>query len=155
MVDIHKVSSDGPTLAYPHADIDLGAFHMLIAQLSDPHIRPEGALYQGVVDSNRMFSEALTHLFALDKQPEVLLITGDLVDEGRPEEYAMVRELLSTLRVPFLVIPGNHDHRENFRAAIRDQPYLPADGPLERHTLHGYLPLHGSAATGEGRTGCT
>ncbi|MDQ0569983.1 Icc protein [Variovorax paradoxus] len=103
---------------------------MLIAQLSDPHIRPEGVLYQGVADSNRMFSEALAHVHALDRRPDLLLITGDLVDEGRPEEYAMVRELLSASLIPFLVIPGNHDHRENFRAAFHDHPYLPADGAL-------------------------
>ena len=103
---------------------------MLIAQLSDPHIRPEGALYQGVADSNRMFSEALAHVHALDRRPDLLVITGDLVDEGRPEEYAMVRELLSASRIPFLAIPGNHDHRENFRLAFHDQPCLPADGPL-------------------------
>jgi 3',5'-cyclic AMP phosphodiesterase CpdA len=103
---------------------------MLIAQLSDPHVRPEGKLYQGVADSNRMFSEALGHVHALDQRPDLLLITGDLVDEGRPDEYAMMRELLSVSRIPFLVIPGNHDHRENFRAAFHDQSWLPAEGPL-------------------------
>ncbi|MFT4267637.1 MAG: phosphodiesterase [Xenophilus sp.] len=103
---------------------------MLIAQLSDPHIRPEGLLYQGVADSNRMFSEALSHLHALDRLPDLLLLSGDLVDEGLPEEYGMARRLLSRSRIPFLAIPGNHDHRENFRTAFHDQPHLPQEGPL-------------------------
>ncbi len=103
---------------------------MLIAQLSDPHVRPEGMLYQGVATSNRMFAQALAHVHALDRRPDILLITGDLVDDGRPEAYTMVRQLLSASRIPFLVIPGNHDDRENFRAAFCDQPYLPAEGPL-------------------------
>lgn len=104
---------------------------MLIAQLSDPHVRPEGQLYQGVVDSNRMLAEALAHVHALDRRPDLLLITGDLVDEGHPDEYAMLRKLLAATRIPFLVIPGNHDHRENFRAAFHaQQPCLPKAGPM-------------------------
>ena len=35
---------------------------MLIAQISDAHCRPQGELYQGVVDSNAMFAAALHHL---------------------------------------------------------------------------------------------
>lgn len=103
---------------------------MLIAQLSDLHIRAAGVLYQNVADSNRMFAQALEHLHRLDRRPDLLLLTGDLVDEGSPQEYAMVRALLQASRIPYLVIPGNHDHRENFRAAFRDQAYLPSAGPL-------------------------
>lgn len=112
---------------------------MLIAQLSDPHVRPQGELYQGVVDSNRMFAEAIAHVHAIDQRPDLILITGDLVDKGLPAEYAMVRELLSASRIPFFVIPGNHDHRENFRLAFHDQPYLPKKGPL--HWCHEDYPV--------------
>jgi 3',5'-cyclic AMP phosphodiesterase CpdA len=103
---------------------------MLIAQLSDTHIRPAGQLYQGVVDSNQMFRDALEHLYTLDQRPDLILLTGDLVERGRPEEYLHARELLRRLDIPYLVIPGNHDHRENFRAAFADHRYLPAEGPL-------------------------
>ncbi len=103
---------------------------MLIAQLSDIHVRPRGQLYKGVADSNRMFTEAIEHLYALDRKPDLVLLTGDLVDEGHPDEYAMVLELLGALTIPHLVIPGNHDHRENFRATFADHAYLPAQGPL-------------------------
>ena len=52
---------------------------MLIAQLSDPHVREAGVLYQDVVDSNRMFAEALAHLHALDRRPDLIVLTGDSV----------------------------------------------------------------------------
>lgn len=103
---------------------------MLIAQLSDPHVRPKGLLYQGVVDSNAAFAEAIQHVLALDIRPDLVLLTGDLVDEGQPAEYAMVREILAALPVPYLVIPGNHDNREHFRTAFADHRYLPSRGPL-------------------------
>jgi len=103
---------------------------LLIAQLSDLHVRPKGQLYRGVADSNRMLSEAIEHLKQLDRQPDLILLTGDLVDNGHPDEYREARELLSQLTAPFLAIPGNHDERENFRAAFADLAYLPLQGPL-------------------------
>lgn len=55
---------------------------MLIAHLSDPHLRPHGQLYQGLVDSNAMFLAAIQHLAALTPQPDLVLLTGDVVDTG-------------------------------------------------------------------------
>lgn len=103
---------------------------MLIAQLSDPHVREAGVLYQGVVDSNRMFAEALAHLHALDRRPDLIVLTGDLVDHGRPEEYQEVRRLLAATPIPWLAMAGNHDEREAFRSAFHDQVCLPRTGPL-------------------------
>jgi len=103
---------------------------MLVAQISDPHIRPAGELYQGVVDSNRMFGDAIRHVLGLDRRPDLVLLTGDLVDEGTPEEYEMARHLLSALTIPYLVIPGNHDQRDAFRVAFADCTYIPTSGAL-------------------------
>lgn len=103
---------------------------MLIAQLSDLHVRPQGALYQGVVDANQGLAEAIAHVQAMDVRPDLVLITGDLVDEGQPDEYAALRDILQRLTIPFLLIPGNHDDRENLRAAFSDHAYLPRQGPL-------------------------
>jgi len=103
---------------------------MLIAQLSDPHIRPEGVLYQGVADSNAQFAAAIAQVNALDPQPDLVLLSGDLVDKGTPAEYANLRTILAGLESPFLVIPGNHDDRDAFREGFRDHFYLPAAGPM-------------------------
>jgi len=103
---------------------------MLIAQLSDPHVRPEGVLYQGVVDSNAQFAAAITLVNALDPRPDLVLLSGDLVDKGTLPEYAKFRDLFSELEVPSVVIPGNHDDREVFKEAFRDHFYLPAAGPM-------------------------
>lgn len=103
---------------------------MLIAQISDVHVRPVGQLYKGVVDSNRMLAEAIAHLNALDPLPDLVLISGDLVDEGDPAEYAALRDILAALALPYLVIPGNHDGRETCRAAFADHAYLPRSGPM-------------------------
>ncbi len=103
---------------------------MLIAQLSDPHVRPEAMLYQGVVDSNAMFAAAVAQVNALDPRPDLVLLTGDLVDKGTPREYANLRRLMAPLISPSLVIPGNHDEPEAFREAFADHPYLPDSGSM-------------------------
>ncbi len=109
---------------------DDGTPRLLIAQLSDPHICRREHFYKGVSDSNRKLLDAIEHLHTLDRRPDFVLLTGDLVDEGIAQEYAMARELLGQLRIPYYVIPGNHDDREQLRAAFSDHPYLPRHGPL-------------------------
>ena len=103
---------------------------MLIAQISDPHVRPRGHLYEGLVDSNAMFAADIRHLETLSPQPDLVVLTGDVVDQGMASEYEMARELLAGLRRPLIVLPGNHDEREAFRRAFADHRYLPAAGPL-------------------------
>jgi 3',5'-cyclic AMP phosphodiesterase CpdA len=103
---------------------------MLIAQLSDPHLRPRGQLYQTMVDSNAMFLTALQHLAALDPQPDLVLLTGDLVDTGTAAEYALAAEMIAQIRQPVLMIPGNHDERERFRHCFGHNAYMASAGPL-------------------------
>ncbi len=103
---------------------------MLIAQLSDLHIRPAGQLYKGVADSSAMFGRAIEHLQGLDQKPDLVLLTGDLVDEGRPDEYEHAVQLLGALSIPYLIMPGNHDHRGHLRAAFPAHDYLGSSGPI-------------------------
>lgn len=103
---------------------------MLIAHLSDPHLRPHGQLYQGLVDSNSMFLSAIQQLAVLDPQPDLVLLTGDVVDNGTEAEYAVAAEMLALIAQPVLVIPGNHDEREAFRACFQHNAYLARSGPL-------------------------
>jgi 3',5'-cyclic AMP phosphodiesterase CpdA len=103
---------------------------MLIAQLSDPHLRPPGVLYQGAVDSNAMFRDAIAHLNGLFPRPDLVLVSGDLVDGGTAEDYAVVRDMLSGIAQPVLLIPGNHDDPNNLRRSLPHHDYLPATGKM-------------------------
>ena len=42
---------------------------MLVAQISDLHVRPVGQSYKDAVNSNRMFADAVEHLNRLDPRP--------------------------------------------------------------------------------------
>jgi Icc protein len=110
---------------------------MILAQISDLHVRPQGMTYNNAVDSNRMLADAIEHLNRLDPQPDVVLITGDLVEKGLDAEYAMLRTLLNELAAPFLLMPGNHDDRERLAGAFPEHDYLPSRGP-KHYTIDRY-----------------
>ncbi|MGO8914566.1 MAG: phosphodiesterase [Stellaceae bacterium] len=103
---------------------------MLIAQISDFHIKARGKIAYRVVDTAACLAAAVAALTALDPKPDLVVATGDLTDFGRPEEYALLRELLAPLAMPVYLIPGNHDEREAMREACRGDGYLPAQGFL-------------------------
>lgn len=91
---------------------------MLIAQISDMHIKANGKLAYGVVDTAGMLRVCIEQIGRLPKQPDVMLLTGDLVDYGRPEEYALLKELLLPLKMPMYLVAGNHDERTALRNAF-------------------------------------
>lgn len=104
---------------------------MLIAQLSDMHLRSEGQLLYDRIDTAAYLERAVAHVLTLDPRPDVVIMTGDLVEAGKPEEYARLRRLIAPLPMPVYVIPGNHDAREALRAAFADKGYFPASGFLQ------------------------
>jgi Icc protein len=104
---------------------------MIIAQISDPHIVLSGALLYGRVDTADFLKRAVAELNRLEPPPDVVVITGDLVDKGEPAEYDHLRRLLAPLSMPVFVIPGNHDSRAELRAAFGGDGYLPREGFLQ------------------------
>jgi Icc protein len=105
---------------------------MLIAQISDLHIKPAGEKAYGVVDTEAALKACVAAIMALPRRPDMVLATGDLVDAGLPEEYERLRALLAPLDMPVHPIVGNHDDRANLRIAFPD---LPATGPFVQYTV--------------------
>ena len=111
---------------------------MLIAQVTDTHIKADGRLAYRKVDSAEKLANCVAHLNRLDPMPDLVLMTGDLVDMGRPEEYRVLRRLIDPLEMPVYVIPGNHDEREAFRAAFSDHDYLPRTGDFLHYVVESH-----------------
>jgi 3',5'-cyclic AMP phosphodiesterase CpdA len=103
---------------------------MLIAQLTDPHIRNPGDRAYGVVDTAAHLRAAVDFITSSMPRLDALMITGDLVDFGTAEEYAHFLDLIAPLSMPLLPIPGNHDQRENFAAAFQQLNAWPTTGHL-------------------------
>ena len=60
------------------------------------------------------------HSFKID----MLCITGDLSDDGSISSYEIVRESLEQLTIPYYLVPGNHDNKENMAVVFEDHKYL-------------------------------
>ncbi|MFG1345143.1 phosphodiesterase [Xanthobacter autotrophicus DSM 431] len=91
---------------------------MLIAQLTDTHIRRPGSLAYGVVDTAIYLAAAVDHILALDPRPDVVIVTGDLTDFDDPAEYARFREITGRLPMPLFPLPGNHDSSQGLLRAF-------------------------------------
>ena len=110
---------------------------MLIAQISDMHVKARGELLFKRIDTPSYLERAVAHLNGLRPRPDVVIATGDLVESGRADEYANLRDLLAPLAMPVFLIPGNHDRRAALRAAFADHAYLPASGFIQ-YAIEGF-----------------
>lgn len=101
---------------------------MLICQITDLHIKAGGRKSYRVVDTTESLRRCVASINALPQLPDVVVATGDLVDFGRPEEYAALEELLSPVSRALYLLPGNHDERAALRAAFPGHRYLATHG---------------------------
>ena len=136
---------------------------MILCQISDTHIKAERKKAYGVVDTASMLERCVEHVLQLPQRPDAVLFTGDLVDWGRPAEYALLRELIQPLldALPVYLLPGNHDDRDSLRQSFPDHPYLRQwepyvqyaieDHPLRLVALDTLIPQSGSGELCERR----
>lgn len=93
---------------------------MLIAHLSDLHVCADGVAHRAPIDLDAALHNGFAALAALDPRPDVILVTGDVADDGDPVAYARAVDLLRGLKRPVVVVPGNHDDPTEFAAFMRD-----------------------------------
>jgi 3',5'-cyclic-AMP phosphodiesterase len=76
---------------------------MLIAQISDVHVG--GGRYR-----RELLTTAIEEINAAE--PDLVVVAGDVTDDGFPDQYPLAREELSAIACREIVfIPGNHDAR--------------------------------------------
>jgi 3',5'-cyclic AMP phosphodiesterase CpdA len=103
---------------------------MLIAQISDSHLRAEGTRLFGAVDTFGALQRAIDRINASDPGLDAVIFTGDLVHDGEAEDYAALTGLLQRLSAPVFAIAGNHDRRELTREALTFTGVMPDAGPI-------------------------
>lgn len=127
---------------------------MIVAQISDLHIGRPGKLAYELFDTSQRLARCVEKLSRQKPSPDVVLATGDLVDEGTEVEYQRLRELLAPLGMPVFFIPGNHDDRDALRKVFGDHAYLGRAGKPAYYCVEDYpLRLIGLDTTVPGQTG--
>ena len=61
---------------------------MIIAQISDLHLRTDGQLLKGKIDTVASLEATIEHLNSLTPRPDPILATGDLVNKARESGLA-------------------------------------------------------------------
>jgi 3',5'-cyclic AMP phosphodiesterase CpdA len=73
---------------------------------------------------------------AMERQPDFVIVSGDLTNTGHPRSYALLHEMLKPLQAPVVLALGNHDKRAEFHAS-RGTP--PSDAPYCHDSVLGGL----------------
>jgi 3',5'-cyclic AMP phosphodiesterase CpdA len=109
-----------------------GPADMTLIQVSDTHIVPGGQLIHDRVDTFALL-EAVAATVASSSGPVAgILLTGDLANDGAPEAYRRLRQVVDPLAerlgAPVIYAMGNHDERAAFRAELLGVAAAPAGG---------------------------
>lgn len=108
-----------------------GATDLTFIHLTDLHLTATEATHVNGQYPARKLRLVIDRIRAMEITPAFLVVTGDLVNDGQPAEYAMLNTLLSELRslgMPVLLGMGNHDMRVPFRQVVLGE----ADGDMQR-----------------------
>ena len=97
---------------------------MILAQLTDTHIKKAGHLAYRRVDTSAFLLASITHLNKFIPAVDAVIITGDFTDVGTIQEYQILYTMLKKLEAPWFIIPGNHDNRQNLLEVFKNQVYL-------------------------------
>lgn len=105
---------------------------VLIAQITDCHVVSPGELVADRVDSAPALARAVRQIAELPVVPDLVVATGDLVNDGLAAQYDRFEELVAALPAPLVPVPGNHDDRTELRARFGSLlPGGAADDPID------------------------
>ena len=126
---------------------------MLFAHISDFHVfsqRPETRMVR--LDAEAAARKVVDDIARFQPTLDAVVFTGDLTDGGSTEDYALLADILSPIKAPVLMVPGNHDKRAALRAAFSGRLPFAATGFLNYETHIGELRILALDTLIEGRT---
>jgi len=80
-----------------------------ILHITDPHLHARRTTRMRGVNTDDTLVATLAHALAGDRRPDLILATGDLVQDESRAGYARFHELLGATGLPVYCLPGNHD----------------------------------------------
>lgn len=114
-----------------------------IVHVSDTHLLASDAnLYGSSVNSDRNVKTLFEELEQSHSRPELIIFTGDLADQGEPEAYIKLRNIVEPVAErmgsEIIWVMGNHDDRSNFRRHLHNDITTQAHEPVDSvHDING------------------
>ena len=89
-----------------------------VIQVTDTHLcEPENGTLLGM-DTTNSFNTVLDLIRKEQEQIDLILVTGDLSQDGSTASYERLEQILSEFDVPYYCLPGNHDENDVMAAAL-------------------------------------
>jgi len=99
--------------------VHLTDLHISHPDLADPHLQS---------DTPATLRRVVEVINAMDSQPDFVVASGDLTNQGDEQSYELVRDVLNELHAPLVMALGNHDKRAGFNTVfapgLGDAPYF-------------------------------
>jgi 3',5'-cyclic-AMP phosphodiesterase len=90
-----------------HAEPSLD--YLLVAQITDIHLTDDPQQLVMGVNTEASYGAILAELANLRPTPHLLLLTGDLTQDGSEPAYTRLQQSLESVGIPTYCLPGNHD----------------------------------------------
>lgn len=96
---------------------------LLIAQITDTHLfaAPDQRLLG--LPTQDSLQTVLHQIETLETRPDLLLLTGDLSQDGSAASYECLQDLICPLGIPTYWLPGNHDEPAMMHRVLTRSPF--------------------------------
>lgn len=98
---------------------------LLVAQITDTHLFAKAENRLLGLQTIESFKTVLKQLRNLERKPDLILLTGDLSQDGSVESYTTLQTLLKPFNIPTYWVPGNHDVPEVMAQVLKQEPVSP------------------------------
>ena len=89
-----------------------------VVQITDLHLVAEPGGTVRDVDTHDTLQRVVARVRLEEPGPGMVLVTGDISEDGSPESYHRARQLFEQMQIPYRCIPGNHDSRDALSSVI-------------------------------------
>jgi len=110
----------------------------MLVQLTDTHIEVPGKLLYDKVDTAQHLRESVVQINSMKPQPDLVMITGDLVETPSETSYDYFSSLIEPLKAPVYLMPGNHDDPQLMLEMYGETPQFPIAHNTLQYAIEGY-----------------
>ena len=93
--------------------------HTKIIQITDLHLGRDKNKVSFDVNTFNSAKQMLLHIKKYEGDSDLIIISGDISDDGSDASYSNLTELVKPIEIPFYLMPGNHDSVEKIREFSR------------------------------------
>jgi Icc protein len=93
-----------------------------VLHLTDLHLFANSNRHFNNIFTRNSFEKVIQHVLMHFNLPDLIIITGDMAQDGKPATYHYIRKILAEFNVPVYFVFGNHDNPKNATPVFSSAP---------------------------------